>query len=89
VISGKKTEDEIVMDWLDTFEQHHALEVIIKKKILNFKSGDQKGRDHIVTAQEFNDYYNNVSCSIDDDPYFELMIRNAWNLDNKGPAKKA
>ena len=66
------------MDYLDTFEQHHALE-----------ARDQGGRDHIVTLQEFLDYYNNVSMSIDDDAYFEVMIRNAWNLDNRGPYKKA
>jgi hypothetical protein len=35
--------------------------------------------------EEFVEYYTNVSASIDDDRYFELMMRNAWNLDqNKG-----
>lgn len=29
VKKGKKTEDEVLMDWLDTFEQHHALKVDI------------------------------------------------------------
>jgi calcyphosin len=35
-----------------------------------------------VTFPEFAEYYNNISASIDNDDYFELMIRNAWNLDN-------
>lgn len=35
------------------------------------------------------EYYNNVSASIDDDKYFELMMNNAWNLDNKASVKKA
>ena len=39
--------------------------------------------DKRVTLNEFMDFYSNVSASIDDDQYFELMIRNAWNLDNK------
>jgi hypothetical protein len=33
-----------------------------------------------VTAEEFIKYYGNVSSSIDDDDYFELMIRNAWHI---------
>jgi hypothetical protein len=42
-----------------------------------------KLKDGKVTFNEFLDYYSNVSASIDDDKYFELMITNAWNLDNK------
>jgi len=33
-----------------------------------------------VTMQEFVDYYGNISASIDDDDYFLLMIKNAWNI---------
>ena len=33
-----------------------------------------------MTAQEFEQYYHNVSSSIDDDDYFELMMRNAWHI---------
>jgi hypothetical protein len=42
-----------------------------------FDSIDKDGR---VTAEEFIKYYGNVSSSIDDDDYFELMIRNAWHI---------
>ena len=29
------------------------------------------------------EYYNNISCNIDSDAHFDLLITNAWNLDNK------
>jgi len=36
--------------------------------------------DGIITRAEFEDYYKDVSASIDDDDYFELMMRNAWHI---------
>lgn len=38
------------------------------------------GKDGIVTKAEFAEYYRDVSASIDEDDYFELMIRNAWHI---------
>jgi len=40
-------------------------------------------RDYSVTWEEFVEYYRHVSASVDDDRYFELMMKNAWNFDNK------
>jgi Ca2+-binding EF-hand superfamily protein len=37
-------------------------------------------RDGELTRAEFLEYYKDVSCSVDDDAYFELMIRNAWHI---------
>lgn len=37
-------------------------------------------KDGIVTIEEFEDYYKDISASIDGDDYFELMIRNAWHI---------
>lgn len=43
--------------------------------------------NYVVTKEEFEEYYNNVSCSIDDDMYFSAMMNSAWKLDqNSGPA---
>ncbi|KAF0695778.1 Aste57867_13429 [Aphanomyces stellatus] len=42
-----------------------------------FDGGEKDGK---VTPAEFVRYYANVSASIDDDDYFELMIRNAWHI---------
>jgi len=68
VIQGKKTEDEVLFEFLDTFEQHHV-------------PNSEAKRDGNVTKEEWVEYYNNVSMSIDDDRYFELMMTRAWNMD--------
>lgn len=68
VVSGKKTEDDILGEFLETFEKHHNV----------LAQNDQK-----VSKEEFQEYYNNVSCSIDTDEYFELMMNNAWKLNEQ------
>jgi len=71
VLCGKKTEDEVLAEFLDNFEYHFSL--------LN----DNNTKDTKITLDEFIEYYNNISMSIEDDSYFEAMMINAWNLDNK------
>jgi len=34
----------------------------------------------VIDWREFLDYYKDLSAGIDDDDYFELMIRNAWHM---------
>ena len=38
---------------------------------------------------EWVEYYNNISASIDNDDYFELMMNNTWNLQGRPAPKKA
>ena len=77
VQSGKKTEDEILAEFLDTFEYQFSL--------LN----DGKTKDGKITMEEFLEYYNNISMSIPDDEYFEEMMKSVYNLDKRRTNKKA
>lgn len=74
VKSGKKSEDEVLGEFLETFETHH-----------NLRAGT---RDQNVTLEEFLEYYNNVSANIDNDKYFEHMIVTAYKLYNIYPQFK-
>lgn len=42
------------------------------------KQWDTTKKDGKVFYEEFEEYYKDVSASIDTDDYFELMMRNAW-----------
>jgi len=73
----KKTEDEVLAEFLDTFEYHFSL--------LNNK----QTKDRSITFDEFVEYYNNISMSIEDDRYFEQMMVAAWKLDGNKDYGKA
>ena len=75
VIKGKKTEEEVLGEFLDTFEMHYSL-------------NHENSKDSRITLDEWIEYYNNVSMSIDEDKYFELMMNSAWNLDGSRVTKK-
>lgn len=67
MLDGRKTEEQVLGEFLETFEQHH-----------NLRNGRQA--DGRVTIDEFVEYYTNVSASIDNDMYFSQMMNQAWNL---------
>lgn len=39
-----------------------------------------KDKDGVITKDEFMEYYNDVGVEIDNDEYFEIMVRKAWNM---------
>jgi Ca2+-binding EF-hand superfamily protein len=41
---------------------------------------DTLKKDGCVSLQEFEEYYSDVSASIDEDDYFEQVMRTAWQL---------
>lgn len=69
VKAGRKTEDEVFLEFMETFETHY-----------NMMAGTSQ--NGIITMDEWIEYYENVSMSIDDDAYFELMMNNCWRMNN-------
>ena len=67
VVAGKKTEDQILQEFLQTFEIAHSIR-------------NSDAPNYVVTKEEFEEYYNNISASIDNDAEFELILTNAWRL---------
>ena len=57
VMDGRKTEEQVLGEFLETFETHH-----------NIMHNHEK--DQNITLEEFIEYYTNISASIDDDLYF-------------------
>ena len=76
VLSGKKKEEEVLKEFMDTFQDTY-----------NYLCGTET--DNIITLEEFMEYYENISMTIDSDEYFEAMLNNAWNLNNQNNYKKA
>jgi Ca2+-binding EF-hand superfamily protein len=66
VVDGRKTKEQVLKEFAAQWDKGGA---------------DSKGKgDGVITKDEFVHYYRDVSASIDDDDYFELMIRNAWHI---------
>ena len=58
---------------------------VLREFLETFEVGGEV--DGKVTKEEFLNYYGNLSASIDDDEYFELMVRNSWRISGgKGAA---
>eukprot|EP00940_MAST-03C_sp_MAST-3C-sp2_P000331 g331.t1 len=51
-----------------------------KSAMREFLATWDKNADGVVTQREFREYYADISAGIEDDDYFELMMRNVWHL---------
>ncbi|CAI5728531.1 unnamed protein product [Peronospora effusa] len=61
----------------DVLQGRKTEDEVLLEFLNTFDGGEKDGKVH---PGEFMRYYANVSASIDDDDYFELMIRNAWHI---------
>ena len=87
ILDKNRTGEIDPSDLVGVYDTSKHPDVISKKKtsqevLREFLDGFDVGGvvDGMVTRTEFESYYANVSASIDDDTYFELMIRNAWHI---------
>ena len=62
----------------DVLAGKRTADEVLREFLDTFDVGGVK--DGKVTREEFENYYANVGANIDDDDYFELMIRNAWHI---------
>ena len=77
VISGKKTEDEVLAEFLDNLQYHFSL----------LKS-DKEQENNKINIEQFLAFFNNISAGIEDDDYFENIIKAGFNLEDRRPKKK-
>eukprot|EP00659_Diplonema_papillatum_P020692 gene20692-31883_t len=79
--SGVVTMNELV-DVYDTTKHPQVVtgEKTPREALQDFIEDWDKNGDDTITQEEFIDYYGDLSAGIDDDNYFELMVRNAWHI---------
>ena len=77
VRQGKRTEDEILAEFLDVLEYHFNL--LIEKNEEEIDVNDIE-----VDFDDFCDFYKNISLCIEDDKYFEIMVLSEWGVQKEG-----
>ena len=77
VRQGKRTEDEILGDFIDILEYHFSL--------LNEKNDENIDANEIkIDFDDFCDFYKTISICFEDDKYFEIMVMSEWGLKKDG-----
>lgn len=79
---GRVTIEDLINTYDVSFHPKYRSGELSKNDILRefMAQWDTLERDGVVSLKEFEDYYADVSASIDEDDYFELMMRNAWHI---------
>lgn len=66
VRAGKKTEEQALTEFIETFEMNKSL--------------TSTDNDMLVTKGDFLDYYNSVSAVVDSNKAFEDLVMSTWRL---------
>ena len=77
VRQGKRSEDEILGDFIDILEYHFTL--LNEKNEENIDVNDIK-----IDFTDFCDFYKTISVSIEEDKYFEIMVLSEWGIKKDG-----
>jgi Ca2+-binding EF-hand superfamily protein len=72
VRANLRSQDEVRGEFIESFEAHH--------------SSTNSKRSIYISKEEFSDYYNNLSCMIAEDDYFEGILKSSWKLTGPNPA---
>ena len=67
VLNGERNAEEILCRFIDLFEYHFNL--------LNPEKDNEE-----VTKEEFIEFYNYISASVEDDKFFENIVSRVWGL---------
>ena len=73
----KRTEDEILGEFIDILEYHFNL--------LNEKNEENEDTNKIkIDFEEFCEFYKTISVSVEEDKYFEVMVLSEWGIKKDG-----
>ena len=77
VRKGKRTEDEVLGDFIDILEYHFTL--------LNEKNEENLDVNEIkIDFDDFVDFYKTISICIEEDKYFEILVMSVWGIKKEG-----